>query len=60
MASLLSWIKVILKTNLLFRDYRNNLNQPPIYSNLGGLLKLGDTPRPPAGSILYLFSSGLI
>ena len=34
----------------------NSLNQSP---NLGGLLKLGDTPRPPAGSILHLFYSGL-
>jgi hypothetical protein len=30
---------------------------PPI---LGGFLKLEDTPRPPAGSILHLFFSGLI
>jgi hypothetical protein len=29
---------------------------PPI---LGDFLKLGDTPRPPAGSILHLFFSGL-
>ena len=27
---------------------------PPIF---GGLLKLGDTPRPTAGSILHLFFS---
>ncbi len=29
---------------------------PPI---LGDFLKLGDTPRPPAGSILHLFFIGL-
>jgi hypothetical protein len=27
---------------------------------LGGLVKLGDTTRPPAGSILHLFFSGLL
>jgi hypothetical protein len=30
----------------------------PYVPNLGGLLKLGDTPRPPAESILHLFFSG--
>ena len=41
------------------RDRRNNPDQLPISLNLGGLLKLGDTPRPPAGSILHLFFNGL-
>jgi hypothetical protein len=30
---------------------------PPV---LGDFIKLGDTPRPPAGSILLLFFSGLL
>jgi hypothetical protein len=30
---------------------------PPI---LGDFLRLGDTPRPPAGCILHLFFSGLL
>jgi heterodisulfide reductase subunit A-like polyferredoxin len=33
------------------------LYPPP---NLGGLLKLGDTPRPPVASILHLFFNGHI
>ena len=32
---------------------------PYIPQILGDFLKLGDTPRPPAGSILHLFFSGL-
>ena len=31
----------------------------PLTPDLGGLLKLGDTPRPTAGSILHLFFSVL-
>ncbi len=31
----------------------------PLIPDLGGLLKLGDTPRPPTGSILHLFFSDL-
>jgi hypothetical protein len=34
-----------------------NPPDPPI---LGDFLKLEDTPRPPAGSILHLFFSGLL
>ena len=42
-------------------DCCNSLNQPPNPPILGDLfLKLGDTPRPPAGSILHLLYSGLI
>ena len=37
----------------------NGLNQPPNPPNLGGLLKMEDTPGPPARSILHLFHSGL-
>jgi hypothetical protein len=33
-----------------------NFLYPPVF---GGLLKLRDTPRPPAVSILHLFFSGL-
>ncbi|MEE8619430.1 MAG: hypothetical protein V3S84_04825, partial [Dehalococcoidales bacterium] len=38
-------------------DCLNGLGQPPISPSLGGLLGLGDTPRPPAVSILHLFFS---
>ena len=45
--------------NDLFKDCYNTLNQPPNLPILGDFLKLGDTPRPPTGSILHLFISGL-
>lgn len=40
-------------------DCLNSLNQPPIPPNVGGFFVAGDTPGPLAGSILYLFFSGL-
>jgi hypothetical protein len=40
-------------------DGRNVINQPPVSPNLGGLLELGNTPKPPTGSIPHLFISSL-
>ena len=41
------------------RECRNSIIQPPLPPTLGGYLKLGDTPRPSAGSILHLFFGSL-
>src|SRR4030042_5397160 len=43
-----------------FGECRTSLHQPPVSPILGGILKLGDTPRPPAGSSLHPFFSNLV
>ena len=47
-------------SNLIKRETAEILSINPLYPPvLGDFISLGDTPRPPAGSILHLFFSGL-
>jgi len=44
--------------SIISGDCLNSFNQPPNPPILGDFFKLGDTPKPPAGSILHVFFSG--
>jgi hypothetical protein len=50
-----------VSTRFVYKETAEIVSINPLYPPIfGGLLKLGNTPRPPAGSILHLFFSGLI
>ena len=60
LSTILYAIFEIFITGLSKEIAENSLNQPPMSPNLGGLfMEMGDSPRPPAGSILHLSFSGL-